>query len=130
MKIGPVLMIAGGAGLAAGTFTPWVTVKDVISKSGWVAGADGKVTLACGIIALVLGLVAATGKGAPKASLMIVGILAGLGGAGLAGYNYKLVRDLIGRFGSSITVGIGLYLCMVGGLLVVVGSVLKPKPHG
>ena len=58
MKIGPVLMIAGGAGLAAGTFTPWVTVKDVISKSGWVAGADGKVTLACGIIALVLGLVA------------------------------------------------------------------------
>ncbi|MCC6996846.1 MAG: hypothetical protein IT370_19700 [Deltaproteobacteria bacterium] len=128
MKIGPVLMLVGGGAAAASPFLPWITVMN--QSANFIGTSDGKAILGCGVVVAALGLLALMGKGVPKASLMIVGILAGLGAAGLAGYDYNKIRGLVSGSHGAASVGFGAYLGMIGGVLGVIGSVLKPKPQG
>lgn len=131
MKIGPAMMVVGGGAAVAGSFLAWITVK-AMGQEQTIAGfqGDGKITVAAAGIAVVLGLIALAGKGVPKASLMIVGVLAGLAAAGVAGYDYMQMRkaaDTVEKLGGSYTPGIGIYLVMAGGAIAALGALIRPK---
>jgi len=126
MKIGPVLMLAGGGAGVVGAFLPWYKVGEM-TINGWDPG-DGKISAGCGIAVVLLGLITLMAKGVPKVSLMIVGILAALGLAGVGVYHYIEDKDKIAAIGG--TIGIGIYLTAAGGVLAVLGAVLRPKPQG
>jgi hypothetical protein len=156
MPIGAILAIVGGALLAIGSFLSWATVSGAgteVSASG-MDGSDGVVTLVAGILALVCGLLAMR---AGRRILAIVTILAGLAGAGLGIYDAvtakdsvldaaaeqvatqvgatveevrALLDDAIDAGQLSISISVGLYIVIGGGLLALVGGFLMLGTKG
>ncbi len=156
MPIGAILAIVGGALLAVGSFLSWATVSGAgteVSASG-MDGSDGIVTLVAGIIALACGLLAMK---AGRRILAIVTILAGLAGAGLGIYDAltakdsvldaaaeqvatqvgatvdevrALLDDAIDAGELSISISLGLYVVIGGGVLALVGGVMMLGTKG
>jgi hypothetical protein len=149
MPVGAVLAIVGGVLLAIGSFLPWAALSGVIegSASG-TDGTDGKVTLIAGIVALGCGVLAMR---AGRRLLAILAILAGLLGAGIGLYDALTAEDsirddftnqLVEQTGLSpaegkaavdaaidsgelsISISVGLYVVIGGGLLALVGGIL------
>src|SRR5262245_19321647 len=145
-----IVSIVGGALLAVGSFLPWAEVSgsgaSVTAKG--LDGSDGFVTLAAGLVAVVTGLVMLRGA---RRTVAVVAVLAGLVGGGLALYDALTAKDSVldaaaeelapslhvsadqvraaldqavdsGQLG--VSVGIGPYLAVVGGLVVTLGGVL------
>jgi hypothetical protein len=156
MPVGAILAIVGGALLAIGSFLSWATVSGAgteVSASG-MDGSDGVVTLVAGILALACGLLAMR---AGRRVLAIVAILAGLAGAGLGIYDAvtakdsvldaaadqvatqvgatpdevrALLDDAIDAGQLSISISVGLYVVIGGGLLALVGGFLMLGSRG
>jgi hypothetical protein len=149
--IGAILAIAGGALLAVGSFLAWATVSgggtSVTAKG--VDGSDGYVTLVAGIIALGVG-VAMTKQS--KRVLAVLAILTGLIGGGVGLYDALTAKDSVldaaaeeiaPTLGASvdevrtlldqavdsgelsISISIGLYIVIGGGILALVGGILS-----
>jgi hypothetical protein len=145
-----IVAIVGGALLAVGSFLPWAEVSgsgaSVTAKG--LDGSDGYITLAAGLVAIVVGLVMLR---ATRRAVAVLAILAGLVGGGLAVYDAVTAKDsvldaaaedLAPSFGVSadqvraaldqaidagqlgVSVSIGLYVVMAGGLVAIVGGVL------
>lgn len=145
-----IVAIVGGALLAVGSFLPWAEVSgsgaSVTAKG--LDGSDGYITLAAGLVAVVVGLVMLRGT---KQAVAVLVILAGLVGGGLAVYDAVTAKDsvldaaaedLAPSFGVSadqvraaldqaidagqlgVSISIGLYVVMAGGLVAIVGGVL------
>ena len=145
-----IVAIVGGVLLALGSFLPWAEVSgsgaSVTAKG--LDGSDGYITLAAGLVAVVAGLVMLRGM---RKVVAVVAILAGLIGGGLALYDAITAKDsvldaaaeeLAPTFGVSadqvraaldqaidarqldVSIGIGLYVVMAGGLAAIVGGVL------
>jgi hypothetical protein len=145
-----IVAIVGGALLALGSFLPWAEVSgsgaSVTAKG--LDGSDGYITLAAGLVAVVTGLVMLRGM---RKVVAVVAVLAGLIGGGLALYDAVTAKDsvldaaaeeLAPTFGVSadqvraaldqaidagqldVSIGIGLYVVMAGGLAAIVGGVL------
>jgi hypothetical protein len=149
--IGPVLAILGGALLAIGSFLSWAEVSGggvSVSAKG-IDGTDGWVTLVAGLIAIVAGIAAMRGG---RRALAVLAIVAGLVGGGLGLYDALTAEDSVldaaaeeiatqvgasveevrvlldqaiesGEFGISLS--IGLYLVIGGGLIAIVGGILQ-----
>jgi hypothetical protein len=148
-----IVSIVGGALLAVGSFLPWAEVSG--SGGGVTAkgldGSDGFITLAAGLVAVVTGLVMLR---ATRRAVAIVAVLAGLVGGGLALYDALTAEDSVldaaaeelaptlgvsadqvraaldqavdsGRLG--VSVGIGPYMAIIGGLVVTLGGVLAMR---
>ena len=107
------LTILGGAGLAIGSFLAWGEILG-ISASG-MDGGDGWFTLIAGIVLVVVGYMAFSGKALP----MWLGWLALVVGAGVAIINYF---DISGTAGLSI--GIGMWIMLAGSVLALVGLLM------
>ena len=145
-----IVSIVGGALLALGSFLPWAEVSgsgaSVTAKG--LDGSDGYITLAAGLVAVVAGLVMLRPT---RRAVTVVAVLAGLVGGGLALYDALTAKDsvldaaaeeLAPTFGVSadqvrsaldqavdsgqlgVSVGIGPYIAIIGGLVVTVGGVL------
>lgn len=145
-----IVAIVGGALLAVGSFLPWAEVSgsgaSVTAKG--LDGSDGYITLAAGLVAVVVGLVMLR---ATRRAVAVLAILAGLVGGGLAVYDAVTAKDsvldaaaedLAPSFGVSadqvraaldqaidagqlgVSISIGLYVVMAGGLVAIVGGVL------
>ncbi len=149
--VGPILAIVGGALLAIASFLPWATVSGggtEVSATG-MDGSDGVVTLVAGLAALACGVIAMK---AGRRALAVITIVAGLAGAGLGLYDALTAKDTVldaaaeevatssgatfeeirtfldaaidsGELGISIS--IGLYLVIGGGVLALVGGVMQ-----
>jgi hypothetical protein len=145
-----IVAIVGGGLLAVGSFLPWAEVSgsgaSVTAKG--LDGSDGYITLAAGLIAVVTGLLMVR---ATRRVVAVVAVLAGLVGGGLALYDALTAKDsvldaaaeeLAPSFGVSpdqvraaldqavdsgqlgVSISIGLYVVIAGGLVTVVGGVL------
>jgi hypothetical protein len=151
MPIGPVLAILGGALLAIGSFLSWAEVSGggtSVSAKG-IDGTDGWVTLIAGLIAIAAGAAAMRGG---RRALAILTIVAGLVGGGLGIYDALTAEDSVldaaaeeiaPQFGVSadevrvlldeaietgelgISLSIGLYLVIGGGVIAIIGGALQ-----
>jgi len=154
--IGPILAIVGGALLAIGSFLTWATVSGAgteVSAKG-VDGSDGYYTLVAGLVALACGLVSMK---AGRRALAVVAIVAGLLGAGVGLYDALTAKDRVldsaaeqaaTQLGAtpeevrtfldeaidagqlSISITIGLYVVIGGGVIAIVGGVMQMGGKG
>ena len=147
--LGGILAIVGGALLAIGSFLAWAAVSgggtSVTAKG--IDGSDGYITLAAGLVALVVGIVMMRGT---RRALAILAILAGVVGGGIGLYDAVTAKDsvldaaaeeLAPSFGASteqvraaldqaidagqlsVSISIGLYVVIAGGIVAVVGGI-------
>jgi len=164
--IGPGLAAIGGVVLAIGSVMTWAKASIDLNAFATALGidpaqipasaaaqttktfagtnsTDGKIALACGIVAIVLGLAAYARREMSK-PLGGLAIVAGLVGGGYALYDItqksSVVADAKTAAGPSLTaagidpgildkifkvdLGIGIWLCVAGGALVVIGGVM------
>jgi hypothetical protein len=170
--IGAILAGIGGVVMAIGAVLNWATASiDVealaaalgvdpsllagtageTSKSfAGTSSSDGKIVLVCGIVAIVIAILAFTRRQIPKA-LAIVAIVAGLVGGGLALYDISTKGDIVAEAKDAaapsleaagidasvlddvfdVSLGIGIWLSVVGGVVVLVaGLMLVTKKAG
>jgi hypothetical protein len=154
--IGEVFAIVGGVALATGSFLTWAKVSGggVSVTAKGIDGSDGWVTLVSGVAALAAGVAALR---AGRRVLAVIAILAGLVGGGLGVYDAITAKDsvlntaaeeLAPQFGAtpdqirgvlddavdagqlSISVELGLYVVIGGGVLALVGGVLMMTRAG
>jgi hypothetical protein len=145
-----ILGLVGGALIALGSFLAWAEVSgggtSVTAKG--VDGSDGYITLVAGIVAVVAGVVIARGTGRVLAVAMI---LAGIVGGGIGLYDALTAKDnvldaaaeeLAPTFGVSaqqvrtvldqaidagqlsVSISIGLYVVIGGGVVALAGGIL------
>ncbi len=145
-----VLLLVGGVLLCFGSFLVWAEMSGggrSVSANG-LDGTDGYVTLAAGAIALVVGVAALR---RPTRPLAAVGVLVGIVAAGLGIFDALTAKDVIldaaaerlaAFLGATaeqvrpaldqaiaagdlvISVGVGLYVVIAGGLAATVGGIL------
>jgi len=151
-----ILGLAGGALMALGSFLAWAEVSgggtSVTAKG--VDGSDGYITLVAGLVAVVAGVVIARGTRRVLAVLMI---LAGIVGGGIGLYDALTAKDnvldaaaeeLAPTFGASaqevrtaldqaidagqlsVSISIGLYVVIGGGVLALAGGILGLRGSG
>ena len=107
------------------------------------SGGDGKIVLVCGIVAIVIAVAAFMRRGLWK-TLGVVAIVAGLVGGGLALYDISTKEDVVSEAKTAaapsleavgidasvlddvfdVTLGIGIFLSVAGGVVVIVGGLL------
>ena len=145
-----ILGLVGGALMALGSFLAWAEVSgggtSVTAKG--VDGSDGYITLVAGIVAVVAGVVIARGT---RRVLAVVMILAGIVGGGIGLYDALTAKDnvldaaaeeLAPTFGASaqqvrtvldqaidagqlsVSISIGLYVVIGGGVVALAGGIL------
>jgi hypothetical protein len=156
MPIGPVLALIGGALLAIGSFLAWAEVSGggVSTSAAGIDGSDGWITLIAGLVAIAAGVAALR---AGRRLLAILAIVAGLVGGGVGLYDALTAEDSVldaaaeeiaPQFGASaeevrvlldeaidagqlgISLSIGLYMVIGGGVLAIVGGVLQLGSRG
>jgi hypothetical protein len=104
-----------------GSVLPWAIVEVVLFGQQSVGGLDGDgvITLALGIIVLILALTAREESG--NAPPVIAGLLALV--AGLIGlYDLTNVQQINPGILGEVSVGVGLYLVVIGAGVATVGS--------
>ncbi len=114
-KQSALMQLVGGAAIALGSFLAWGTVFG-ISISGIESG-DGWITFVAGAAIAAVGLMAYLGKSTLPGWVAWVGIVVGLG---VALINFF---DIMGTDG--VSVGIGLWLMLAGGIVAIVGTLRK-----
>lgn len=151
-----ILGVVGGALLALGSFLTWAEVTgggtSVTAKG--VDGSDGYITLVAGLVAVVAGIMMARGT---RRVLAVLVILAGIVGGGIGLYDALTAKDsvldaaaeeLAPTFGASaqqvravldqaidagqlsVSISIGLYVVIGGGVVALVGGILGLRDAG
>jgi hypothetical protein len=151
-----ILGVVGGALLALGSFLTWAEVTgggtSVTAKG--VDGSDGYITLVAGLVAVVAGIMMARGT---RRVLAVVVILAGIVGGGIGLYDALTAKDsvldaaaeeLAPTFGASaqevraaldqaidagqlsVSISIGLYVVIGGGVVALVGGIVGLRDAG
>ena len=151
-----ILGVVGGALLALGSFLSWAEVTgggtSVMAKG--VDGSDGYITLVAGLVAVVAGIMMARGT---RRVLAVLVILAGIAGGGIGLYDALTAEDsvldaaaeeLAPTFGASaqevravldqaidvgqlsVSISIGLYVVIGGGVVALVGGILGLRDAG
>jgi tryptophan-associated transmembrane protein len=151
-----ILGVVGGALLALGSFLTWAEVTgggtSVTAKG--VDGSDGYITLVAGLVAVVAGIMMARGT---RRVLAVLVILAGIVGGGIGLYDALTAKDsvldaaaeeLAPTFGASaqevraaldqaidagqlsVSISIGLYVVIVGGVVALVGGIVGLRDAG
>lgn len=125
---GTIAMLAGGAAIIGGSVAPWAQVSaGIFSRSIGGMDGDGKLTLAAGVLIVILALVASAspGRGA-SVTVLLLGLVAG----GIAIYDTVNVADKAQQAentSSLVTanVGWGLYVVMGGAAIALVGALMR-----
>ncbi|MEY4174801.1 MAG: hypothetical protein RI900_1966 [Actinomycetota bacterium] len=115
-----IIALAAGALVVVGSLLPWAKVLGFISVSG--TDGDGKITL-------VLGALAIAGLFVRKASSLIGVAVIFLLSLAIGVYDFVNVSNKITEaegeiFEGGVSVGIGLYLVIAGGLIGLIGTFL------
>ena len=157
---GSIVGLAGGASLIVGSVMTWASVSinvDNLARalgvdaSAFPAGTfpgkqsfagirsgDGKIALACGVLALVAAVLVIMAKSRTLAGAVL--IIGGLVGGGFALYDGVTGKDKAGdaavnalsgkgipgdvRTFFDISIGIGIWICVVGGALAIVAGLM------
>ena len=133
--VGGWMILAGAAALVLGSMMPWMHVRgprvsDSASASGMNIG-DGRITVLLAVLLAVLAAGILTGRmqrvGGTKVAAMGV-LVAGAAAVAVTAVDIADVADRATRLGvpagAVTSVGSGLWLCFLGGLLAVGGGLL------
>jgi hypothetical protein len=133
--VGGWMVIAGAAALVLGSMMPWMHVRaprvtDSATSTGMNIG-DGRTTVALAILLAVLAAGILTGRmqrvGGTKVAAMGV-LVAGAAAVAVTAVDIADVADRATRLGvpagAVTSIGSGLWLCFIGGLLAVSGGLL------
>jgi hypothetical protein len=136
-------MLGGAAAIILGSLLPWATVSaGIFQRSVNGIDGDGKITIVAGVFALIAGIALFTST---SKAARILGALSGIAAGGIAAWdlmnilqinntNRKLAaisEALDGgpvRATADTAAGIGLYLIIIGALIVLIGTGLQTKP--
>lgn len=151
-----ILGLVGGALLALGSFLTWAEVSGggtTVTAKG-VDGSDGYITLVAGLVAVVAGIMMARGS---RRVLAVLVILAGIVGGGIGLYDALTAKDsvldaaaeeLAPTLGASaqqvrtvldqaidagqlsVSISIGLFIVIGGGVVALVGGILGLRDAG
>lgn len=121
-------MIGGGTALILGSFLPWIKASapfvGTITKAGTDGGGDGWIVVACGVVAIVLGVNAINGPQWASRAAIVFAVLTAI----VVGYEFVQVHDRLDSVrGESLIqadYGVGLFLCAAGAVAVFVGGML------
>jgi hypothetical protein len=122
---GEALAWIGGLVFALSSFMGWYSLKTELftaSVIGWHTGTLGKLVFFAGLAVIVLLLLGATGLELPP-SIPAGAIVAGLGTVGTIFVLIRLI-SIPDRFAGAGR-GIGIWISLVAGLLVIVAGFLK-----
>lgn len=160
LDAGAIVGLAGGALLIIGSVLTWASVSvnvDNIARALGVdpsvipansvpgkqsfagtGSSDGKIALACGVLALVAGVLVILMKGRTLAAVVLM--VGGLVGGGFALYDGLTGKDkasdaavsaLAGkgipgdvRTFFNVSIGIGIWICVVGGALAILAGLM------
>jgi hypothetical protein len=119
------LAVVGGVLAVVGSFLPWVTANfpkvGTVSHSGLDGGGHGAVSLAAGVVLIVLGLVFMSESTRRPKEIAIATGIAALVALGVAVYDYPSITDRITATGPGyqdlVNVGSGIYVVGAGGVL-------------
>jgi len=124
--IGGIIIIAGASLLVLGSVLPWAKVEvELVSATKSGTSGDGVITLIAGIIVFVMGILALSLE---KHGFALA--LAALGGLGCSVVAVIDLVDLANRTAGvnaefmSIKAGVGIYMVLAAGLVVIVGVVI------
>jgi hypothetical protein len=115
-----VALGVSGALIGLGSFLPWITVLS-LSRSGLDGGLDGIMTLAIGIILVLVAVASFAGTGLGRGG-RILSLFGGLGAVEVAILDGSDVANRIASVSSeyvSGSMGMGLYVVGIGGVLAV-----------
>ncbi|MFQ5910262.1 MAG: hypothetical protein ACE5IJ_06015 [Thermoplasmata archaeon] len=124
--VGRIVGIIGGLLTFVGALLPWATVESALISPqtqtfmGAATGIGGILVLIFGIIGLIL---VATGKRGPAIGGIILGVLA-LIFALLAWVGLAAWAEVFGGLGSTLTTEYGIYISLVGSIILIIGSAL------
>ena len=125
---GWVAVLAGGL-IAIGSILPWITATAVFVGSISVGGmeGDGKITVALGVLLLILGFVAIGGGKMHPGPLILLGI----GAIAVVVANYSNIQDVVDETRKSgvgvASIGYGFWMVAIGGVVAVVGAALAKR---
>lgn len=123
-----LLLIGGGLGIVGGLFLPWATT---VFGELYGSEGDGQITAVAGGMGIVAGVLTQQGKDGKGSRVLAVLATLGVGAVGL--YDYPNMADAASGSGFA-QVGSGLYAVLIGGLLLLIGTVglfkLKPDAPG
>lgn len=165
-RMGPMLAVAGGVLLAIGSVLTWAKASidldafaqalgvDPAQLQGAVGAetskvvsgtstTDGKLALACGLVAVILGVIAYSKRDKWKI-LGVVTLIAGVVGGGIALYDITKKDDVIAEAKAAVgptlasigldssildnifkvSLGIGIWVCVVGGVVALLGGLM------
>lgn len=129
------MVLAGAVALLAGSSMPWMQVRgprvgDSATESGVNLG-DGRITIVLAILLAVLGVGIVTGRLAKVGGTRVGAMGALVAGAAAVAVTAVDIADVAERAqrlgvppGAVTDVGMGLWLCFVGGLLAVAGGLM------
>ncbi len=125
LNIAAVAILLGGALFAAGSFLPWATASSAfmsVSRSG-MEGGDGMITVFLGVVIALLGLTRVQRPGLPgnRLTMVLLGVAA-IGMAWFEGSNIQGKLEAVSSAYVVASVGIGIYVMGVGGVLVLLTS--------
>ena len=127
-----MLALVGGGLVALGSFLPWITATaaflGTISRNGIDGGGDGIWTIVIGVI-VVIGVVGGLSSpgavGAARAAAVVGGIAAVVVGfLDMSDVQGRVNTIANGSSGAIASVGMGIYVVMLGGALAVVGGLV------
>lgn len=155
-RVAGILGLVGGALMALGSFLAWAEVSGggTSATAKGVDGSDGYITLVAGLVAVVAGVVIARGT---RRVLAVLIILAGIVGGGIGLYDALTAKDnvldaaaeeLAPTFEASaqqvrtvldqaidagqlsVSISIGLYVVIGGGVVALAGGILGLRGSG
>lgn len=112
------ITIAGAVVVVIGSVLPWASV--MFAGSVYGTDGDGILTIVCAVIAALVALPAALGKG--RRWLFGVAAFFGLVAAAIGGYDLSNISALVSDE-SMASLGPGLPVVVVGGLVILGGSI-------
>lgn len=131
-KHGAFLGLVGGAIVMVGSILPWASVASGFGQVDFVGtSGDGVITLGIGVLIMLVGFAILGGgfRDAPFAALVL--IILGVGVLGIAG---QVLQGLIGKLTNEdavrSSIGAGLYLVLVGGVVTILGGVVALRLGG
>jgi hypothetical protein len=134
-----LVTIVSGALLAIGSFLTWVTVKAEVPAANFSQNVsasgtkvdDGWITLVCGIVAIVAGVMFIQKMAKPRVAAILALIAAAIAlVVGLIDFSDASsqvdVPAAVTAAGGSVdaSVGIGLYVVLLGGLGALIGGIM------
>ncbi len=127
VTVGAILMLGGGAVVALGSFVTWFSLDGTdytgFGSNGTDNVRDGPVFLTFGVMLAAFGIALLSAK--RVLAVAIIGIVAAALTALFALADLGNVSDLKKQVdGIRFSIGPGLYLCVVGGLVALAGSIV------